>query len=616
MEGIIGTPLDYGILITYFLGIMAFGTFFTRYITTTKDFFIGGQRFSWWLIAFSCVATSVGSYSFIKYSEIAYVYGVSCTQNYVNDWWMVPLFIFGWLPIIYFAKVLSVPEYLERRFDSKTRLMATVLILAYTVGYIGINLMTLGVAINVLTNGAISVMLGAILTAIIVMVYVTAGGQMAVIMTDCLQALILLGAGIGLFIGGIHFLHTQGAEFWSNLPVTHKFAFPHFNRPAEFNSVGIFWQDGASSAFFYFASQGLILRFLSCKSVRDGRKAILTVLAILTPIAALAVGNAGWLARAMENAGLIPPLTDTKAAFVAAARVICRPGLFGFIIAALTAALMSSVDTLVNATSALFVNDIWKRYVRPASSDRHYLRVARVVSLAGALIGILLVPIYMGFTTIYQAHAAFTATITPPLVITIFMAFLWKRYTPAAAFWTLLAGIAAIAVSMVYPKLILPFAHGVNLEGGAAYMRACYGIIICLGIGFMVSLFTKSKPKKEIVGLVWGTEKEAREKFKGGKINLKPGRKVLLEVKHQEMPGEVTIVRACPQAMAEMEAKTGDLLYVANRHWWYGGLRSAHVKAGEPISEDFDFGKIYLSWAIMREGRFKQGEKISVEKIM
>ena len=110
----IGTPLDYGIIIAYFVLILGFGSVFGRFTKSTKDFFFGGQRFSWWLVSFSMVATTVGSYSFIKYSHVAFEHGLASTMSYTNDWFWMPIFMFIWLPVVYFSKVTSVPEYFER----------------------------------------------------------------------------------------------------------------------------------------------------------------------------------------------------------------------------------------------------------------------------------------------------------------------------------------------------------------------------------------------------------------------------------------------------------------------------------------------------------------------
>ena len=93
-KDMLGTPLDYGVIGLYFLGILAIGTWFGRQQKTAKDFFFGGQRFSW-LIAFSLVATTIGSYSFVKYSKVAYQYGVGSSQTYLNDWFWLPLLLFG-----------------------------------------------------------------------------------------------------------------------------------------------------------------------------------------------------------------------------------------------------------------------------------------------------------------------------------------------------------------------------------------------------------------------------------------------------------------------------------------------------------------------------------------
>ena len=134
-------------------------------------------------------------------------------------------------------------------------------------------------------------------------------------------------------------------------------------------------------------------------------------------------------------------------------------GLLGAGAGVLTAALMSTVDTLINAVSAVTVNDIYKPYFKAGADDRHYLKVARIVSLSAAGLGIALVPLFNSFDTIYGAHAAFTASVTPPVVVAIVLGAFWKRYTPQAAFWTLVGGMILVGLSIAFPVLITPFAH-------------------------------------------------------------------------------------------------------------------------------------------------------------
>lgn len=143
MELTVGTTLDRFVILAYFAIVMGFGAYFGKYSKTTSDYFFGGRRFSWWLITISIVATGIGSHSFVKYSTKAYEYGFSSTMTYMNDWFFMPLFMFGWLPIIYYTRVRSIPEYFEKRFDRRARTLATIMILFYMIGYIAIQFLTL-----------------------------------------------------------------------------------------------------------------------------------------------------------------------------------------------------------------------------------------------------------------------------------------------------------------------------------------------------------------------------------------------------------------------------------------------------------------------------------------
>ena len=92
----------------------------------------------------SMLATGVGSHSFAKYASKGFEYGFSSTMTYMNDWFFMPLLLFGWIPIIYYMQVNSIPEYFERRFNSTVRNLSTITMLLYLIGYIGIGLLALG----------------------------------------------------------------------------------------------------------------------------------------------------------------------------------------------------------------------------------------------------------------------------------------------------------------------------------------------------------------------------------------------------------------------------------------------------------------------------------------
>ena len=606
----IGGNLDYAVMLGYFVAVLGFGLYFGRYTTTTKDFFFGGQRFSWWLIAFSCVATVVGSYSFIKYSAAGFRYGICSTQSYLNDWFWMPILVLIWLPIIYYNRITSVPEYLEARFDKRTRVAATLIILFYIIGYIGINLITLGRTLQTLLGW--QVMTGAIITAVAVALYVYIGGQTAVIMTDLVQGFILLIAGLGLFGAAIYHFGGFG-NFWSLLPQDHKFAFSDFSGPPKFSFVGIYVQDGlANTGALMLMHQGFILRFLSLKSVKDSRRMVVCWILVLAPLAAIATSCGGWIAKALVNNGEL--VTEPGDSFVKAAHFLCAPGVFGFVLAALTAALMSTADSLINAVSAIFVNDIWKPYIKPASSDKHYLRVARITSLVAAGLGLALVPIFMR-DTIYGAHSMFTAAVTPPVLMAILLGITWKRYSPAAAFVTIVGGAILIGLSFIWPDaLVGPLDFGMGPDS-YKFMRALFGLLAAGTLGVSVTWLTKPKAESELTGLVAGSVKEAMRRFKGGTPNRRPGRKARLQIMIDRELSEKNMIVVPQSALDIMAAEPGDLLYASHIRWWYGGLRSVHVKAGPPCDCE-DCALLRISPEDAATAHFSDGQEVVVEKIM
>jgi len=595
----LGTNLDYGIMVAYFVAMLVIGTWFGRGSSSTKDFFFGGQRFSWWLIAFSMVATTIGSYSFVKYSKIAFGYGIASSQTYLNDWLWAPLLMFGWLPLLYFSRVVSIPEYFARRFGPAARQVSTWLLLVYLVGYVGINLYTMGQALNILLGWP--VLWSAAGVAAISACYVTFGGQTSVIMTDLFQGAMLLVTGLVLLYLGIDYLGGIDA-FWSHLPRSHRQAFVPLNEDPNYPAVGIFWQDAmANSAMFYFLNQGMVMRLLSARSVKDSRRAVVTVMLVLMPIAALVVASGGWVAKALTHAGVLDPAIEGKEAFFVAADFLAMPGVFGLIMAALTAALMSTVDTLVTAVAAIAVNDVYVP-LRPKSTDKQRLNIARIASVSITVFGVMLVPVFMQFGSIYSAHGAFTAAVTPPLVIALLFGVFWRRYTPTAAMWTMVGGSIAILASVVWPELIAPFAHGVPMkeveDGFLAgkdvwkFMRAFYGLLVCAVIGVGVTLFTKARPIEDVKGLVWGTISDAIAWYKGS-----PGEETESDwaaATSQDGDddrrvgrGLLPVVTLSPSLAGSLGAKAGDLVYLSDHRAWLGGLKASHAVI-EAIDEDLD----------------------------
>ncbi len=690
----IGTSTDWIVMVIYFLAIMSFGTYFGRYTKDTSDFFFGGRRFSWWLITMSIVATGVGSHSFVKYSAKGFEHGFSSSMTYLNDWFFLPFFMFGWLPIIVYSKVRSIPEYFEKRFNPSARFLATILLLFYMIGYIGIGFLTLGKAVIPMLPESfqifgsivdITLMRAIIVIAIITGIYITFGGQTAVIFTDLLQGFILLFAGFLLFILGITYVG-GGQEFWDLLPLTWKLPLADFNEPSSFNFVGIFWQDAvAGSVGFLFMNQGLLMRFMACKSVNEGRKAATINILFVLPLSAIVVGNAGWLGKAMSvmDPGIVSPNTSPDEIFVVVASIVTSPGIFGFIMAALTASLMSTVDTLINATAAIFVNDVYrpimkylkKKYDNNKQKDKQELFAARITSIAITAAGVLSVLAFIQFPTVYEAHGYFHSTLTPPLVVAIFMGVFWKRFTPAGVITTFLGGVLLMILGARFPEVFIsPFDHGIemNPDRPYSYIRAFYNLIVCVGVGVFVTVTTviqkniastikSNKNSKSIMwvlsvftgvvyllailgfsslqfifpvfiivlvpiivtyysdydeesstkGLTVYSINEAKLAFKGSKVNEKLGETV--EVNFFVSDHEQDEVMFSKNDLLKLEAEVGDLVYLSDKRKWLGGLKSINSKIGKPHNED---GKVYLSEDQIDHGLFDKGKMLIAEKEM
>lgn len=692
----LGTATDWIVMIVYFIAIMVFGSYFGKYNRTTTDFFFGGRRFKWWLIAMSIVATGVGSHSFIKYSAKGFTDGFASTMTYMNDWFFVPFFIFGWLPIIVYTRIRSIPEYFERRFSPSTRFLATILLLLYMIGYVGIGFLTMGKAILPLLppeftilgiHIELSLMGLVVVIALIVGIYITYGGQTAVIFTDLAQGFVLIFAGMLVFLLGLDYL--GGFKiFWDLLPTTWKLPLAHFNDPPGFNFVGIFWQDGiAGSVGFLFMNMGLIMRFMATKSVDEGRKAATFNILFMLPISAIIVGNAGWIGKAISvvNPDVVPPDTNPDAVFVVVANVISHPGVFGFVMAALTAALMSTVDTLLNATAAVYINDVhrpakkWltKKVQSWKEEDKQELSSARIATAIFTIMGVLAVIPFSAFPTVYEAHGYFHSTLTPPLVVAIFLGVFWKKFTNASVIATFVVGVALMILGMYYPRpLIEVFAHGTAFDPKHpyTYIGALYNLFVCVFVGVLTTItrdqqkklvdWLKTKPNHKSVmsGITFISggifviilfnlaslpvlmfltalmlifvvissnyySKYSEETHTEGLTvwSIAKAKEMFKGSKVNEREGEIIkvqwkikddpddLMHFSKNDMAKMAADVGDLVYISDARRFLGGLKSVHSNFGDTHDED---GIVYITQEHLEQGQFVKGKVLTAEKEM
>ena len=588
-----------GVVISYFIMVTFFGAYFSKFSSNIHDFFFSGQRFAWWLPFISMMATGIGAYSYLKYSEQGLNTGMNSAMVYMNEWFIVPLFFFGWLPLMYFTRTRSIPQYFEKRFNSTVRYITVVILLAYIFYYIGYNLFTIGLAFQGIFG--ISPLWTLPIITLFLGTYVSLGGQTAVIFTDLVQGVILYMAGFLAFGYGLYVLGGLD-EFFSYLPLEHRLPFAPFRSNPHFNSVGIFWGDAlAGSIAFVFLNQGFLMRFLSVRSVDEARLAGMANILITLPLSALVVGSVGWIGKSIltKQSALGTALVfseplqieNTYHTFVNVVGYVAQsnPIILGIILSALLAALMSTIDTLINAATAIFIYDVYKPLVKKESSDRHYLKVAKLSTFGITFLSLLLASwFFFQKGTLMSIHYKGIMVIIPSIVTTLLLGMLWNRFNSISAACALVVGITLTFLTLKFPEWIYPlrnFFYG-SSTGDPFLFRALFGMLASGLTGILVCLFTRPANKEKIQGYTLDSIDKAMWFFKGGEPNLKLGKKATgLKLKIDEsLKGEE--LSLSKNMVEKMKAGKQDIIYVADQRWYLGGLRSGHFRLGNIHERD------------------------------
>ena len=615
------------ILCSYFMMVTFFGTYFAKFSSSIHDFFYSGQRFAWWLPFVSMMATGIGAYSYLKYSEQGLNTGMNSAMGYMNEWFILPLFFFGWLPLMYFTRTKSIPQYFEKRFNKSTRYITVCILLAYIFYYIGYNLFTIGLAFQGIFG--FSPLWTLPLITLILGTYVSLGGQTAVIFTDLVQGVILYVAGFLAFAYGLYVLGGFG-EFFSYLPLEHRLPFAPLRDNPKFNSVGMFWGDAlAGSIAFLFLNQGFLMRFLSIRSVNEARFAGMANVLITLPLSALVVGSVGWLGKSllMKQKALSEPLVssgflhieDSYHTFVSVVAYVVQnnPVILGIILAALLAALMSTIDTLINAASAIFIYDIYKPLIRSSASNKHYLKVARLSSVAATGLALLLASwFFFQKGTLMSIHYKGIMVIIPSIVTILLLGMLWNRFNSIAASCGLVIGVFFTFLTLKFPEWIYPlrnFFYGAT-SGDPFLFRALFGMLVSGSTGIVVCLFTKPADQEKIKGFTLDSIDEAMFIFKGGKPNLKRGKKACnlnLQLDNSLGKGEICLSKKKAEIM---KAELSDIVYVADKRWFLAGLRSGHFRLAFCHNKEEDI--LFMSQETLEQSYLIRENSVFAKKII
>ncbi len=387
------TTLDYTILAAYFAGLILLSLYLGREFVDLKDFFLGSRRIPAWAIGASIMATQAGVISMISAPAF-----VAIRPNGGLIWlqyeFAVPLamiLVMALLvPCFYRTGVITVYEYLERRFDQHTR---TLLSLVFQVSRglaTGVAIYAAGILLSVILDTPLWVSI--LLMGVISLAYTAIGGMAAVIWSDVIQLAILW---VGIFVVMAYAVTLGGGwtEIMAHVPAERFQAI-------RFASHG--WGDGDTfgfwpmviGGFFLYASyygcdQSQMQRTLSAASVEQSRRALwyngLLRFPLVLSYSLVGLVMAGFVVAKPEFAGSIPPehMDYLIPLFI---KEYVPSGLTGLIMAGMFAAVMSTIDSAFNSLSAASVEDLYVRYVNRQASDRQYLWWSRAATVAWGLL--------------------------------------------------------------------------------------------------------------------------------------------------------------------------------------------------------------------------------------
>ncbi|NOX55348.1 MAG: sodium/solute symporter [Planctomycetes bacterium] len=471
MQGAL-TGIDYTVLLLYLAATLALGLAIGRRVRTQHDYFLAGRRLPWWAIGMSLVATDIGGTDIIGVGGAAYSYGMAVG----NFEWIgcVPAMIvaaFVFIPFFWRTGIYTIPEYLERRYNVSVRSALAACWLIFMACNLGVMLLASAKMMAVLFGWDPAVCIW--ITAAFVGIYTVAGGLAAVVYTDAIQcAVMVLGCLLVVVIGledvggwsglrgKIHAHEQQQAvattgaasEEPAESTVAARLADPlHPDRvyhtklillpmdsPTPFPWTGIFFGLAlVLSPAYWIGNQAIVQRSLGAKS-EYAAKAAYVWGAVLKNTIPFIIAIPGLIAFAKY-----PNLPDGDQAFPRLVADILPIGCRGVFLAAFLAALMSSVDSYLNAASAIVTSDFYKRFVQPDATDQHLLRVGRWVTVALVLWAIAFA-FYLtgrseGIYTIFQTMMSF---FQGPALAILLAGLLWRRATGKAALIGFLVGLA------------------------------------------------------------------------------------------------------------------------------------------------------------------------------
>jgi solute:Na+ symporter, SSS family len=499
---------DYLILALYFITVLGIGFAARAAIKTSADFFLSGRSMPAWVTGLAFVSANLGALEIIGMAANGAQYGLMTLHYY----WIgaVPAMVFlgiVMMPFYYGSKVRSVPEFMRRRFNNSAHLFNGVSFAVAQVLIAGVNLYALALILQALLGWPlwISIALG----AAIVLIYITLGGLSSAIYNEVLQFFVILAGLIPITVvglakvGGLDGLFEKVRSTKLGDPGLHTWAQTgSTDNPLGASWIGILFGLGFVLSFGYWTTNfAEVQRALSAKNMNAARRTpiigafpklvIPAVTVIPGLIALVTVQQLGAKEGDYIYNNAIPLLM----------RDLLPNGVLGVAVTGLLASFMAGMAANVSGFNTVFTYDIWQAYVRKDRSDGYYLRVGRIATVVGVVIGIGTAFIAAGYNNIMNYIQALFSLFNAPLFATFIVGMFWKRMSAWAGFWSLLLGfLASLTVYLLHLADVLKF----NSDLDESFWGAGTAFIVAVVVAVAVTQFTPPKREEDLRGLVYG----------------------------------------------------------------------------------------------------------------
>jgi len=516
--------LDWVVIGLYFLALAVVVVWSSKKQNTSEDYFLAGRNIGFFAVGASLFASNIGSEHIVGLAGQGTNSGMAMAHWELHAWVMI-LLAWVFVPFYYRSGVYTMPEFLERRFNSTARwILSVVSLVAYVFTKVSVTVYAGAMVFEVLLPdvslfGLGPFWVGAIATVVLTGIYTVFGGLRAVLYTDTAQTFVLLvGSAFITYFG----LKQLGG--WSELRAVCQqnaegFALWRPNSDPDFPWLGILVASPIIGIWYWCTDQYIVQRTLAAKNLRHSRRGALwggflkvwPVMIFLVP---------GLIGYALHQKGLIQIPTkivdgssvlDGDKVFPTMVSTLLPVGLRGLVVGGLLAALMSSLSSLFNSSASLFTIDIYKK-LHPAVSERALVHIGRLATGGIVICGLLWIPIMPIISKggLYQYLQSVQGYLAPPITSVFLLGLFCKRINAKGAVAGLSVGFIAGMFKLTVQGLVgagkiteIPWLVGI---GNYNFLFAS-GWLLVLSIVTIVavSLLTEPPSAEQIVGLTYAT---------------------------------------------------------------------------------------------------------------